>query len=483
MSSKPRTLAVTLLLLAACLPGVSTVFSSNSQPLACDELLESNEAMAAAGNATAQRTLGGIYANGYCVDKNYAVAVSWYQKAALKQDGDSMLALANIYARGYGVQPDLEKALYWLNLAEANGQITGRVYGYLYLDGVLVGKSIGRAYSFFLQAAEMGDPVAQYTVSMEYFRGKHLAKSPATALDWLIKSAENGYGPAYRVLGGIYANGSYGIARDNVKAGKWLALAKDENKATALDVAEMYLEGRGVNRDIDKAIGYYNELAEDYVAEAHLKLGLIYSYGPPLPLNYELAEQHFVMAETLGSAEAAYHLGLMWLNGQGRKADRAAAESMFELAADSGYDFANYYLGMLAYNGRGGSRDLDLAFKYFNAAAETTDPDLAAQAHNAKNAIAIELGLLASTPDMAIARLDRWYGSTPGSAQLYVHQPRKKLIPPVVTAGKVAKSGDVGGQQQAPVVRATYDPPPPPFLNDVPGGEVNSVDQTVDHVF
>lgn len=483
MFNNSSTLAVLLILLASDSTVVLSANSGTSQPLACNELLESNLELAETGDAAAQRTLGGIYANGYCVDQDYAVAINWYGKAAQKEDGESMLALANIYGRGQGVEPNLDKTLYWLELAEANGQIAERVYALLYLDGLLVTKSISRAYSLFLLAAEKGDPAAQYTVSMEYFRGKFLVKNPATALEWLTRSAENGYGPAYRVLGGIYANGSYGIARDNIKAGKWLALAKDQNKATALDVAEMYLEGRGVNRDIDRAVEYYKELADAYVAEAHLKLGQIYSHGAPLTPDYGLAEEHLVMAEALGSAEAAYHLGLMRLNGQGGRADRVAAQDLFQLAADSGYVFANYYLGLLAYNGPGGARNLNLAYEHFKAAAESPDPDLAAQAHNAKNAVAIEMGLLVRSPDMVNMRVDRWYGATPGAAFQYVHRPREKLIPRLQVAVVDEQPGAVGRQQQATPARATYDPPPPPFLNDVPGGEINSVDGNVAPVF
>jgi TPR repeat protein len=483
MFYKSRSLAVVLILLATQLVGITLANGSASQPLNCDDLLAKNLELANRGDAAAQRTLGGIYLNGYCIDKDYRAAINWYEKAAQAGDGEAMLALGNIYARGYGVVPNLEQTLKWLKLAEDNGQITGRVYAFLYLDGVLVSKSIGRAYSFFLQAAEAGDPAAQYTVSMEYFRGQHLAKNPAQALAWLTRSAENGYGPAYRVLGGIYAYGSYGIARDNAKAGKWLALAKDQNKATALDVAEMYLEGRGVNRDYDKAIEYYTELAEQYVAEAHLKLGMIYSHGPPLTPNYELAEAHFQMAEVLGSAEAAYHLGLLRLNGQGMPADRAAAQSMFELAAQNGYVFANYYLGLLAYNRPGGGKNLARAHELFGKAAATPDPDLAAQALEARDAAAIELGLFAPTPDMDVDRLDRWSGSTPGAGYVYAHRPRKKLIPPLVIEATADSSGRGKARQPAPSVRTTYDPPPPPLLPDVPGGNVNSVDGKIDPVF
>jgi TPR repeat protein len=465
MISAPRPLPILMLLLVLQVVLLSSVLSAEQRAPNCADFLEHNIALAAQGDAVAQRMLGTFYANGYCVDKDESAAIGWYKKAATNGDGISMLELGNIYGRGYGVAPNLEEALKWLQLAEENGQVVARVYGLLYLDGVLVSKSIGRAYSLFLQAAEQGDPAAQYIVSMEYFRGKHLMKNPAAALTWLTRSAENGYGKAYRVLGGVYAFGSYGIKRNNAAAGKWLALAKDQDTATALDIAEMYLEGRGVDRDVSKAVEYYNELAQKYVVEAHLKLGEIYVLSTPLKPNYKLAEEHFQLAERLGSAEAPYHLGLMQLNGQGYIADRSAAIDWFEQSADNGYVFANYYLGLIIYNQPGPQRDLRLVYDLFAIAATALDPDLAAQAHEAKNAVAIELGLIYSIP--GLARVDRWSGATPRGEFIYVHRPRKKWLPPVQSAVQPKKP-------------LPYDPPPPPLLIGVPGGDIESMDSKID---
>jgi len=481
MNSAPRPLVILAFLLVTQTAPVSSAISAEEQTPNCTDFLEQNMGLADQGDAVAQRTLGTFYANGYCMDQDYLAALSWYKKAASNGDGISMLELGNIYGRGYGVIPNLEETLKWLQLAEENGQVVGRVYGLLYLDGVLVGKSIGRAYSLFVQAAEQGDPAAQYIVSMEYFRGKHLMKNPEEALKWLTRSAENGYVKAYRVLGGIYAFGSYGIRRDNAKAGKWLALAKDQNTETALDIAEMYLEGRGVDRDIQKAIEYYNELAEKYVVEAHLKLGEIYVSAAPLKPDYELAEEHFQLAEQLGSAEAAYQLGLMWLNGQGHKANRTSMIDMFERAAENAYVFANYYRGLIAYNQPGANRDLRLVYDLFAAAATTPDPDLAAQAHKAKNAVAIELGLISPIP--GLARVDRWSGQTPGNEFVYLHRPRKKWLPPVASEETDEQPVQSAGRPKIVKQPLPYDPPPPPMLIGMPGGDIDSIDSKIDLVF
>jgi len=123
----------------------------------------------------------------------------------------------------------------WLKLAEQNGQAPGMIYGRLYLEGDMVPKSNGRAYAFFLEAAEMGYPIAQYTVGLEYFQGKYLPKSEKKAVQWLSRAAENGYTDAYRVLGEIYERGQYNVAQDQRKARQWFALANEGGAPTGLD--------------------------------------------------------------------------------------------------------------------------------------------------------------------------------------------------------------------------------------------------------
>jgi TPR repeat protein len=98
----------------------------------------------------------------------------------------------------------------------------------------LVPKSMGRAYSFFLEAAEQGYPVAQYVVGMEYFQGRYLAKSENKAVQWLTTAGQNGYGDAYRVLGEIYEEGQFNVTQNSRKARQWFALSNDSGTQPAI---------------------------------------------------------------------------------------------------------------------------------------------------------------------------------------------------------------------------------------------------------
>jgi TPR repeat protein len=214
---------------------MSSAISKNKMPVRCDGLLEQKTTLAEQGDTEALRKLGDMYSVGRCVKPNTATAIEWYEKAAQKKDGLAMLQLANLYGFGYGIKPDIMETIKWLKLADANGQAPGMIYGRLYIEGDLVPKSMGRAYAFFLEAAERGYPVAQYTVGLEYFEGQYLFKNEKKAVQWLTRAAENGYRDAYRVLGEIYEEGQFNVARDSRKARQWFALANTPANQSSLD--------------------------------------------------------------------------------------------------------------------------------------------------------------------------------------------------------------------------------------------------------
>jgi len=81
------------------------------------------------GEASAQTSLGGMYANGQGVSKDYVEAVRWYRMAADQaRFGDCLaqIKLGEMYERGEGVPKDLITAYMWSNFAAANGSDVGK---------------------------------------------------------------------------------------------------------------------------------------------------------------------------------------------------------------------------------------------------------------------------------------------------------------------------------------------------------------------
>lgn len=68
-------------------------------------------AAAEGGNADAQYYAGVMYADGQGVERDYAEAAKWYEKAAAQNQPDALVALARLRVLGLGVDADPAKAV------------------------------------------------------------------------------------------------------------------------------------------------------------------------------------------------------------------------------------------------------------------------------------------------------------------------------------------------------------------------------------
>ena len=105
------------------------------------------------GDANAQTGLGLFYVE----KKNYAKAISWFQKAANHGYAPAEDGLALVYYKGLGVPQNYIKAAYW--------------YG---------------------KAAQQGDVAAEYTLGLSYAKGQGVHMDTETAIYWWKKVAAQG---------------------------------------------------------------------------------------------------------------------------------------------------------------------------------------------------------------------------------------------------------------------------------------------------
>jgi len=73
------------------------------------------------GSADAQHVLADMYRQGQGVKKDMAMALRWWEKAALQGHVLAQLSLGRLYAQGDDVQRDSLQATFWLNMAAAQG--------------------------------------------------------------------------------------------------------------------------------------------------------------------------------------------------------------------------------------------------------------------------------------------------------------------------------------------------------------------------
>ena len=69
--------------------------------------------------------IGNMFLNGEGVNKNYAVARDWYQRAAEAGESRAMYKMGDLYYYSYGVNKDLERALNWYTKSAEAGNAHG----------------------------------------------------------------------------------------------------------------------------------------------------------------------------------------------------------------------------------------------------------------------------------------------------------------------------------------------------------------------
>lgn len=123
----------------------------------------------------------------------------------------------------------------------------------------------------------------------------------------------------------------------------------------------LYLNGEGVEHDIDTGIAWLERSADQGYALAQLRLGQRYIFGPKAERGTALLTQ----AAKQGLVEAQYKLGLKWLSGIGADSllepgphrDLEKAHKWLRKAAEQGHPEAQKELGELYLEGKGVEAD------------------------------------------------------------------------------------------------------------------------------
>lgn len=136
------------------------------------------------GDPSAQHAVGQIYEFGLGgTQKNPALAVSYYQKAADQGFAGSQLNLGTAYLSGMGVVKDYEQARQW-----------------------------------WQKAADQGESMASHNLAFMYSRGIGVTPDFPKAVLLYRKAIEGGNATSVFNLGVIYANGAIGVPRDLMMA-------------------------------------------------------------------------------------------------------------------------------------------------------------------------------------------------------------------------------------------------------------------------
>ena len=258
----------------------------------------------------------------------------------------------------------------------------------------------------FEQRAVEGDAVAQFCLAFMYKHGKGVPQNFQDAIEWYIRSAEQGFVPAQNDLGIIYSRivekkeFSYEeiekeglesvIMSYSMKAVESFTEAADQNNETAqfnlalVDtlVASQYPEDTKDYLDWSKEVVlWHRKAAEQDYAPAQSELALIYLFGLyGETKNYEKAMELLIKAAIPadegvgiyknGYPPAQHSLGTIYAEGMGVNQNYEEALNWYRMAAAHGYAESQYSLGVMYYKGNGVNRDLKEAASWYQRAAE-----------------------------------------------------------------------------------------------------------------
>jgi hypothetical protein len=203
--------------------------------------------------------------------------------------------------------------------------------------------------------AEEGDAEAQFQLANNYYIGEGVEEDYAQSFKWASRSAAQDNPKAKYRLGSLYIQGR-GVPKDENKA---KALFK-ESKIGLLNLADrndpqaraylgvMYQRGVGVEKDEKEAVKWYRKAAEQGDALAQYNLGWMYANGRGVEEDEKEAVKWYRKAAEQNDAEAQYNLGVMYATGRGVEKDRKEAVKWLRKAAEQGYEPAKAALKRLS---------------------------------------------------------------------------------------------------------------------------------------
>ncbi len=259
-----------------------------------------------------------FYRDGEQVKQNFQLSMSWVKKAAATGDPRGQFALADAYIYGLAGRQDVDAGLAILGERAALGdesaeRLVEKVLGDIqdarerfdagirnpstasgyYEMGMYCQKGDGyytyprEAAEYFQKAAEKEHGDTQYQLACAYYYGEGVKKNEELCVQWLEKAAAKSHKEAMELLNGIQEKQK--IKREKADFKSSLKQAEKGDAYAQSRVAEFYLNGTGVKKDIQKGIEWYEKASETDEGYAARQLAKLYAEGGIIPVDEERA--------------------------------------------------------------------------------------------------------------------------------------------------------------------------------------------------
>jgi TPR repeat protein len=225
-----------------------------------------------------------------------------------------------------------------------------------------------RAYDAALARAERGDAEAQFCIGSVLLLGVGRPREPARAVKWYVRAAEDQPWAAHN-LGWMYRSG-VGVEPDQELALTWYKRAAAVDIAAAMyEVGVAHIRGRGTQRDPDTGLRWLRAASQERHRAAMSYLGNLLLFGNEgVKIDVDEGRQWLELAAEMGDPHASYGLGYARLRGIGLKPDDQQAAGWFLRGAELGHADSANYLGTLYLEGRGVPEDPHQALAWLEKA-------------------------------------------------------------------------------------------------------------------
>lgn len=242
---------------------------------------------------------------------------------------ESELDLGKAYYYGRGTKKNFKKARKHLQKAADAGEREAQlILALMQVQGQGVAENPQAGFEA-VQKLAPDYPLAQYALARLYADGLGTPANAEKALKWLTRAAQAPVPvPAAQVqLGNYYAEGypPY-IKPDAEKAFELtLAAAEAENRSARYQVALMYLNGQGTEKNEKRAFHFMRLSARDGLTQAQKALSDMYRNGTGVAQDDYGVFSWMLAAAQNGDAEAQEQTALHYLHGTGVAASRKEA--------------------------------------------------------------------------------------------------------------------------------------------------------------
>jgi|GEM_PF-632995 len=306
------------------------------------ETLQDKEQSPASENSEddidAQYQLGLAYDYGRGVERDFVRAVKHYRNAAERGHADAQFEMGNMCAFAQGTEHSENEALNWYLKAALQGHKDAQKQ----LRGIIKFQKIA-------EAALQGDADAQYELAHNYYYGHDafaIKKDPVRAFSWYLQAAELGHPEAQSAVIGYYEEGEH-IGKDPAKALYWLNKAAEQGHEFAIE--------RLKEMEQSKAL---RQAAETGDIEAIYRLAWLYQHGRGVAFDHTQAAHWYEKAAVQGHSDAQYQLGRIYKEGLGgMERDIEKALYWFKQAAEQNHALAADFIFITAYNQAQGNYD------------------------------------------------------------------------------------------------------------------------------